>query len=68
MVLPPTSGGGAGTGLALRGVETALASNAGSPELRTRRELTTPPERLMVKATTTVPAAPFGFPPLWRLR
>ena len=68
MVLPATSGGGAGTGLALRGVETALASSTGSPELRMRRELTTPPERLMVKSTTTVPVAPFGLVPLCRLR
>ena len=68
MLLPPTKGGGAGTGLALRGDEAAFSSNTGSPELRTRREPTTPPERLMVKATTTVPIAPFGFPPLCRLR
>src|SRR4029077_13663394 len=61
--LPPKSGGGAGTGLARRGSETASASSAGLPDEPIRRADSTWPDRAMVKATEAVPvlAAPDGY-------
>jgi hypothetical protein len=66
---PPKSGGGAGTGLARRGSETASASSAGLPDEPIRRADSTWPDRAMVKATDAVPvlAAPDGYR-LYRFR
>src|SRR6202042_669740 len=66
---PPKSGGGAGTGLARRGSETASASSAGLPDEPIRRAASTWPDRAMVKATDAVPvlAAPDGYR-LYRFR
>ena len=64
-----TLGGGAGTGLARRGSETASESYVPIPDERISRDDTTRPERSMVNAICAVPLPPApGGKRLWRLR
>jgi len=63
----PIPAGGAGSGLARRGSETASASSAVSPEDAVSRAESTSPVRLIVKVTEAVPAPAPGGKRLWRL-